>query len=306
MIWESAQRGVRMNHFGSAAFVVLAFCVAGVAGEAQTRDATKELTLIEQTFNDALVRTDWKLIDQLYADEIIFTNSDGSVSHKSDTVEEIRSGNTKFDSIEVSDVKVRDLGEVGVVTGKLVQNAHYGTTDLSGTYRFTDIWAKQEGKWRLVSGQETKIPRSQADSKRQEEKVMELERQWARAEEVYDPNLLNTILAEDFVSMDETGRVRNKAQEIASDGNWKPPGSEVVDDMSVRIYGNTAVVLGRFTWTDRNSGSVARQGRFVDTFLHLDGRWQVLANSYVVTTLSTTPTKTSAHADQHELVPIER
>src|SRR5215472_15501556 len=49
---------------------------------------------------------------------------------------------------------------------------------------------------------------------------------------------------------------------------------------------------GRFTGTDRNSGSVAHQGRFVDTLLQLDGRWQVLANSYVVTTQSTTPTKT--------------
>ena len=122
-----------------------------------------------------------------------------------------------------------------------------------------------------------------APNERAEETIMELERQWAKAEEAYDPKVLNDILADSFVSMDEAGKVRDKAQEIASDGEWQPPGPEVVDDMSVHLNGDTAICLGRFTWMDRSSGSVKVQGRFVDTFLRRNGRWQVVANSYIRT-----------------------
>src|SRR5215831_656646 len=108
-----------------------------------------------------------------------------------------------------------------------------------------------------------------------EESVMELERQWAKAEEKFDPKALDEILARNFVSMDECGTIRNKAHEIASDREWNPPGPEVIDDMSVHVYGDTAVVLGRFTWTDRDTGRVKLQGRFVDTFLRRAGQWKV-------------------------------
>src|ERR1700746_3580467 len=81
-------------------------------------DTTKALTAAEQTLNDALLRADWKTIEEIYADDIVFTNADGSVSHKSDSVRAIQSGDAKFASIEMSGVYVQDLGNVGVVTGR--------------------------------------------------------------------------------------------------------------------------------------------------------------------------------------------
>jgi ketosteroid isomerase-like protein len=133
------------------AFAAVDLCLVA---KAQTRDTTKDVVALEKDINDALLRSDWKAIEQLYGADLTFTNSDGSVSHKSDIVDEIQAGSTKFESIEMSDVKVQDLGNVAVVTGKLVEKGRYKSTDLSGTYRFTNIWAKQTGGWRLVAGQE--------------------------------------------------------------------------------------------------------------------------------------------------------
>jgi ketosteroid isomerase-like protein len=425
--------GAHMKHFWAVAFVALGYYATV---KAQSGDTAKELTALEQSFNEALLSADWKSVERIHANDLVFTNADGSVTHKADLVDSIRSGDMKFESIEMSDVKVQDLGKVAVVTGKLVERGRYKTDDLSGTYRFTDVWAKRDGNWQIVSGQETRVPanpsagpllgqqnvktpaeqekaevvklqdalidayvhhdlasldriladeytfinddaggvvnkkqildsfksggdreitsytrqddrvriygdvavltyryhstetykgrenggdfrvtrifakqnsrwrivggqetrvsqngnnletsmgNSMHGAKGAEETIMELERQWAKAEEAYDPNVLNDILADGFVSMDEAGKVRDKAQEIASDGEWKPPGPEVVDDMSVHLHGDTAICLGRFTWTDRSSGSVKLQGRFVDTFLRRNGRWQVVANSYIRT-----------------------
>ena len=118
---------------------------------------TKELTARETEFNQALLRGDWKAVEQIEADDLIFTNVDGSVTHKSDDVSNLRSGDLKVDSIEMSDVIVQNLGNVAVVTGKLLERAHYRTTDLSGTYRFTDVWTRRLGRWQLVAGQETRV-----------------------------------------------------------------------------------------------------------------------------------------------------
>lgn len=183
---KAAKGGTRVKRLGSVTFAILGLLIAT---EAQTGDATKELVALEQKFNEALLRSDWKAVEQLYSDDVTFTNSDGSVSHKSDTIDEIKSGNTKFDSIEISDVKVQELGDVAVVTGKLFERGHYKTTDLTGTYRFTNVWAKHDGRWKLVAGQEVAYPRGESSS------IAELERlkfyigQWDYSE-IYEKSTL--------------------------------------------------------------------------------------------------------------------
>ena len=141
-----------MKYLGAIGAVLLGTCLFAMA---QNRDAAKELIAVEHRFNDALLRADWKIVEQLEADDLVFTNADGSVTHKSDDVGSIRSGDTKFEAIEMSDLKVQDLGDVAVVTGKLVEKGRYKATDVSGTYRFTDVWVKRNGSWQLVTGQET-------------------------------------------------------------------------------------------------------------------------------------------------------
>jgi len=121
-------------------------------------DTSKTLIAAEQALNNGLLRGDWKIIEETYADDIVFTEADGSVHHKSDSVREMQSGDLKFTSIEMLDVHVQDLGNVAVVTGKLIEKGHYKTDDLSGTYRFTDVWVKRNSRWQLIAGHESRIP----------------------------------------------------------------------------------------------------------------------------------------------------
>jgi ketosteroid isomerase-like protein len=141
-----------MRRFEAIAFALLGTCLFAVA---QNLDTTKELIAAEHRFNDALLRADWKMVEQIFAEDLVVTNSDGSVTHKSDELKSVKSGDEKLESIEISDVRVQDLGDVAVVTGKLVEKGRYKTTDVSGSYRFTDVWAKRNGRWQLVAGQET-------------------------------------------------------------------------------------------------------------------------------------------------------
>lgn len=125
---------------------------------AQNRGTATELIALENRFSQALVKGDWKTVEQIEADDLLFTNADGSVTRKADDVNGLRSADTKFESIEMSDTDVLDLGDVAVVTGKLVEKGRYKAADISGTYRFTDVWDRRNGKWQLVRGHEALLP----------------------------------------------------------------------------------------------------------------------------------------------------
>ena len=142
-----------MKNFLAMGLVLLGICLSAMA---HNRGTTKELVVVEQNLNHALVRSDWKAVEQMYADDLIFTNADGSVTHKSNDLATIRSGDVKFYSIEMSDVQVQDLGDVAVTTGKIIEKGRYKSADLGGTYRYTDVWAMRNGRWQLVAGQETR------------------------------------------------------------------------------------------------------------------------------------------------------
>jgi RNA polymerase sigma factor (sigma-70 family) len=91
-----------------------------------------------------------------------------------------------------------------------------------------------------------------ADAKT-EQQLMQLERDWSAAVYRHDTATVEKILADEFVGIDGRGIVTTKADEI-EDARGPRPGappppftvvSEVVTDMTVRLYGDVAVVNGR-------------------------------------------------------------
>ena len=117
----------------------------------------KELIELENRFSEALVRADIGVIEEIEANDLIFTDAAGLVTSKADEIQSLKSGEVKFTSIKMTDTRVQDYGNVAVVTGSLSEKAQYKNTDISGTYRFTDVWARRNGKWEHVAGQETLV-----------------------------------------------------------------------------------------------------------------------------------------------------
>jgi len=52
---------------------------------------------------------------------------------------------------------VRVYGETAVVTYRSTDKGMYKDMDISGQYRWTDVFVKQGGQWRIVSTQGTPI-----------------------------------------------------------------------------------------------------------------------------------------------------
>jgi ketosteroid isomerase-like protein len=93
-----------------------------------------------------------------------------------------------------------------------------------------------------------------------------------------DFNTLNAALADEFVLVTLEGRSQSKTEFLAYLQSFDAL-HYMVQDMIVRVHGDTAIVTGRFQMSGIRGGKpFARQGRFVDTCLNSDGRWLIIAS----------------------------
>jgi hypothetical protein len=124
----------------------------------------KELIRLERGWSDAAKNHDANAAGQILADDIFLTYPDGTTGTKADELRVISSGAMSVDSTDLLDTKVTVLNpESAFITGRsIIKNGKYKeqntkAIDISGEYRFTDLYVKRNGKWQALASQTTKI-----------------------------------------------------------------------------------------------------------------------------------------------------
>src|SRR5262249_31110970 len=124
---------------------------------------------------------------------------------------------------------------------------------------------------------------------RAEREVRGLEAQLGRAVVAGDRAFFERVLADEFTHTSHAGTFKSRAQWMAENkfedlrGPRRPGRTTYeameVDDLAVRLYGDTAVVTGRTSPKGRNAQGEPIRGRyrFLRVWVHRDGRWQVVA-----------------------------
>ncbi len=119
--------------------------------------ADQALMQIEQELLDALLKGDTSAGERYLADAFTFTAPDGTVQDKARFIADVKSGDLKIESSTNEDMKVQVHGDAAVVTYRSTDKGSYKGSDLSGQYRWTDVFVKRNGRWQIVAGQGTRI-----------------------------------------------------------------------------------------------------------------------------------------------------
>lgn len=112
-----------------------------------------------------------------------------------------------------------------------------------------------------------------------EKELKQLEREWNNAIVRKDTATLDRILGDDFIYIDYAGGVNPKADIIKS----VKTSEAVVDpfeteDVVVRIYGNTAILTGRFKQKITYKGQVYNlELSYTDVYVKRGKRWQAVS-----------------------------
>jgi ketosteroid isomerase-like protein len=111
------------------------------------------------------------------------------------------------------------------------------------------------------------------------EAVLQTEREWVEAHLRLDLTAIARIMADEYVIIGQNGTVITREQALASYRNdrrrWEYARS---DELDVRLYGDTAVVIGRWTAKGENNGNpFDYSARFMSVYVRRSGRWQMAA-----------------------------
>ena len=93
-------------------------------------------------------------LDAIYADDLVYIHSNGSVDTKREWLGAIESGRIDFSAVTPRDLKVRNYGSTAVVNAlyDVVLNAR------PMTIQYLTVYVKDDGRWRIVTQQTATLP----------------------------------------------------------------------------------------------------------------------------------------------------
>ena len=120
-------------------------------------DVEQTLMKIERDALAALLKKDVAAFGRIFADDAVLNTPDGTAQTKSQLIADVKSGDLAIESSEISDMKVRAYGNAAVVTYVTNDKGKYKGQDVSGRYRWTDVFVRSGGTWQIVASQGTPI-----------------------------------------------------------------------------------------------------------------------------------------------------
>ena len=107
---------------------------------------------------NAMAQKDLATLNELIADDLIYTHSSARLDTKQSLIGNMESGSTVYTAVEPSDVKAQDLGNAVVLTGSCRISVMSQGRPNSFSVRFTDVYANKGGQWQMVTWQSTRLP----------------------------------------------------------------------------------------------------------------------------------------------------
>jgi ketosteroid isomerase-like protein len=135
-----------------AALIVLASCHAAWGlPHREKGEIHKEIEALEQQWQQAQVSNNIGEMNRLLADDYVGITSNGTVENKQQALAQRSAGTIRITRLDLTDTRVRVYGDTAVVTSQARLEGTNGTSDISGQYRYTRVYTRRLGEWKIVS-----------------------------------------------------------------------------------------------------------------------------------------------------------
>lgn len=134
-------------------FTALIFSTATISLGQTSGKTEQELLRGNQEYDEALVRGDVAALERIFSDDFIYTTPDGEVRDKARQLALTRSGDLRLETGRSDDVRVRVYGNTAVMTGRFTARGKFKGQSIDIRERYTAVWVKSRGRWRLVAEQ---------------------------------------------------------------------------------------------------------------------------------------------------------
>ena len=122
-------------------------------GESPASDADLEtLRQLNEDYVRAVQESDVRRFDEILADDFLNTNPDGSLVDRAGFLAQIARP-VSITGLTPSDVRIRVMGDVAIIHARTTYRKADGA---AGAGRYTDIWARRQGRWLAVAAHVTR------------------------------------------------------------------------------------------------------------------------------------------------------
>ena len=125
--------------------------------------AAKEVEVLERQRFEAQVKKDYTVLERVFADDLVYTHSNGHQNNKQEYIQSIRDGKSQYEKIDVEALNVRAYndGKAAVVNGTItitLPNKPDGSANLAHL-KYVVVQVKDPKKgWQVVLWQSQKQP----------------------------------------------------------------------------------------------------------------------------------------------------
>ena len=111
-----------------------------------------ELEILNREYIRSVQESDVKRFDEILAEEFYCSNPDGSLVDRAGFLAQTARPVT-IANLRAEDVLIRVLGDVAIIHARTTYTLPDGR---EGRGRYTDVWARQHGRWLAVSAHVTR------------------------------------------------------------------------------------------------------------------------------------------------------
>lgn len=136
--------------------LALALTQVTPSGTSGIAEVTRELTRIEHRLAAAWKGRECAAWAALLAPDWSVIHVTGRRMTKSEALQVCEAPSVAIEVLEIDDILVRSFGNAAVVTGR-TRVVTGGASPAEITLRFTDVFIRQGGQWRVVASQATRV-----------------------------------------------------------------------------------------------------------------------------------------------------
>jgi len=136
-----------------ASFIAAVVCLTifPVGLRAQDSSDTTVIRALELKLLDCYKHHQVEVFASVLDDDFVITFEDGSTYSKTGYLAYSSSASTRVETVEIPEMKIRMHGDTAVVTGVYHEKGIDSQKSYDYHDRFTDVWMKKSGKWRLIA-----------------------------------------------------------------------------------------------------------------------------------------------------------
>jgi hypothetical protein len=122
-------------------------------------DSIQQVQRVERQRFAAMTSQNFAALEPLLADELSYGHSTGLMQTKPQFLEGLRSGQFRYEAIDLREFHVRQYGDVAIGTGLAnVRVSLSGAPAVTFDLSYLDTYVQRDGRWQLTNWQSARLP----------------------------------------------------------------------------------------------------------------------------------------------------